>query len=154
MKDPDSKLECTACDQGKMNRKKFNLFIANRSDRPGEVIYSDLCGKISPPTLHNEKYVIHFLDEKSGFIMCFLTSKKDAAFSCFKRVRARLSNLTGSNVKYFATDGGGEYIGTDFKEFLDKKGIIHAKSPPNTPERVGKSERLNKILFDHARAML
>ena len=54
----------------------------------------------------------------------------------------------------FVSDGGGEYIGEVFQDFLKKKGIAHVKTPPNTPQRNGKSERPNKILFDLARTML
>ena len=46
------------------------------------------------------------------------------------------------------------YISTEFKQYLKNKGVVLAISPPNTPQRVGKSERLNRTLFDAARAML
>ena len=117
-------------------------------------LYSDICGKNSPPTLNGEQYIIHFLDEKSGYIFCYLAQHKSEAFKRFQEVRARINNLGTSTVKVFATDGGGEYISTEFKDFLKDKGIQQSISPPNTHERVGKSERLNKILFDAARAML
>ena len=32
--------------------------------------------------------------------------------------------------------------------------MIHQRAPPNTPQRTGRSERLNKIIFDGTRAVL
>ena len=54
----------------------------------------------------------------------------------------------------FVTDGGGEYIDGDFKSFMKKKGIIHAKTPPNTPQRNGTSERFNRTVMGLVRAMI
>jgi hypothetical protein len=152
--DPDAEICCQACDAGKMRRKKFAKVMPARADLPGESIVSDLCGKISPKTLFAEKYVITFIDEKSGYLEVFLAKKKNEAIQRFKEVRAKFNNFSGAKVKYFVTDGGGEYVSKEFDGYLRLKGIDHVKSPPNTPQRVGKAERLNRILFDHARAML
>lgn len=150
----DEDIKCTICDAAKMNRKKFAEVMPDRAKQAGEVIYSDICGKISPPSIGGSQFVVHFLDERSGYIFCYIVKHKSDAFELFKMVRARLNNHGPSEVKYFVTDGGGEYVGGDFQEFLNEKGIVHAKSPANTPQRQGKSERLNKILFDAARAMI
>lgn len=152
--DPDADLECLACDAGKMKRKKFNDLMPDRAENAGEVVYSDICGKISPKTIFGEKYLITFIDEKSGYIEVFLAKKKSEAINRFKEVRAKFNNHTSSRVKMFVTDGGGEYTSREFDAYLASKGIMHVLAPPNTPQRVGKSERLNRVLFDHARAML
>jgi hypothetical protein len=154
VKDPESKINCNACDAAKMSRKKFAKVMPDRAKLAGEAIYSDVCGKISPPTHEGHKYVIHFLDEKSGYLWVYLARKKSEAANLFKEVRAKVNNLGQTTVKYFITDGGGEYISNNFKQYLKDKGIVQAISPPNTPQRVGKSERLNRTLFDAARAML
>ena len=150
----NEEITCTTCDAAKMNKKKFAPIITPRAEKVGEVIYSDICGKISPPTIGGCQYIIHFLDEMSGYIFAFIAKQKSEAFNLFKIVKARVKNITQNNIKIFATDGGGEYTGAEFQDFLKSKGIAHSKTPPNTHERVGKSERLNKILFDAARAML
>jgi hypothetical protein len=150
------KIECSICDAAKMKRRKYAKEMPDRARKPGEVIYSDVCGKISPPTLFNQNYVIHFLDEATGYLFVYLAQHKSEAFELFKKVRRRIKNHFDNrvSVKLFVTDGGGEYIGAEFKDFLESRGINHSIAPPNSAPRVGKSERLNKVLFDHARAML
>jgi hypothetical protein len=155
IKESSDIFECVSCDAAKMKRKAFAKAMPPKADNVGEVIYSDVCGKISPPTMFGEKYIVTFIDELSGYISVFLLKRKSEVFSHFKDVRARLNNQNATtSVKMFVSDGGGEYIGEEFQEYLNKKGITHVKTPPNTPQRNGKSERLNKILFDLARAML
>src|SRR5690606_31751509 len=68
IKDPKSKIVCLDCDAAKMKRKNFADSIPARAENVGEVVYSDICGQINPPTINGEKYVITFLDEKSGYI--------------------------------------------------------------------------------------
>ena len=155
IKDPQAVIECTSCDAGKMKRKNFAKSMPPKADNVGEVVYSDVCGKITPPTLFGENYIVTFIDELSGHISVFLLKHKSEVFSKFQEVRARLNNQNATTtVKVLVSDNGGEYIDADFQEFLKKKGIAHVQTPPNTPQRNGKSERLNKILLDLARAML
>ncbi len=155
VKNPSDSLDCLSCKSAKMKRKNFEKAMPPKADKSGEVLYSDVCGKISPPTLFGEKYVVTFIDEKSGYIFAYLLKKKNEVYSRFCEVLARVNNQNiNTSVKMFVSDGGGEYIGSDFQNFLKEKGIVHCKTPPNTPQRNGKSERLNKIIFDLARAML
>ena len=155
IKDPMSKIVCLDCDAAKMKRKNFADSIPPRAENVGEVVYSDICGQINPPTINGEKYVITFLDEKSGYIAVFLAKRKSEAADLFKQIRAKFNNSNRTtSIKMLVTDGGGEYISEDFEIYLKTKGIAHSKTPPNTPQRNGKAERLNKILFDLARAML
>jgi hypothetical protein len=155
VKDPNSPLDCHACAAAKMSRKPFAKSMPPKADNIGEAYYSDVCGKISPPTLFGEQYIVSFTDEKSGHISVFLLKKKNEVFSKFKEVLALSNNQNNTtSVKVLVSDGGGEYIDGMFEEYLKENGIVHCKTPPNTPQRNGKSERLNRILFDLARAML
>jgi hypothetical protein len=52
------------------------------------------------------------------------------------------------------SDGGGEYVSKEYEEFTNAKGIEHQVTPMNTPQYNVRSERMNKILCDPARAML
>ena len=74
--DPESTISCQSCDAAKMSRKKFAKVMPDHVEKAGQAIYSDICGKISPPTFQQEKYVIHFLDEQSGFLWVYLAQKK------------------------------------------------------------------------------
>ena len=76
IKDPESKISCQSCDAAKMSRKKFDKVMPDRAELAGEAIYSDICGKISPPTHQGHKYVIHFLDDQSGYLWVYLAREE------------------------------------------------------------------------------
>ena len=151
----DDIFECSTCDAAKMRRKAFAKAMPPKAANAGEVLHSDVCGKITPATYRGERYIVTFIDELSGYIHVRLLKNKSEVFQHFKEFRALLNNQNATtSVKIFVSDGGGEYINTEFQDFLKENGVSHVKTPPNTPQRNGKSERLNKILFDLARAML
>ena len=80
---------------------------------------------------------------------------KSEVYGIFKEVRALINNQSSvSSVKMFVTDGGGEYIDGEFQRFLKTKGIIHVKTPPNTPQRNGTSERFNRTIMGLVRGMI
>ncbi len=51
--------------------------------------------------------------------------KKSDVFETFLRWKAVVENESEKKVKVLRTDGGGEYLSTEFKKFLEKSGIRH-----------------------------
>jgi hypothetical protein len=132
----DSKIECKTCLLAKSTRKKF---AKTKSIPPakevGDVIHSDLCGPISPLTLGKNSYSAIYTDDKSDFSMLTLIKKKSENETVIKEVRKYIKTQTGQKMKKLISDGGGEYTGNNFKEYLRKKGITHEITPPYTPQR-------------------
>jgi hypothetical protein len=56
-------------------------------------------------------------------------------------------------VKAIRTDRGTEYLGS-FSAFMKRKGIVHQRSSPYTPEQDGRAERYNRTLIERTRALL
>ena len=52
------------------------------------------------------------------------------------------------------SDGGGEYTGTEFKNWLAKAGIAQQFTPPYTPKLNGVAERANRTLVESARSQM
>jgi len=52
------------------------------------------------------------------------------------------------------SDGGGEYTGHGFRNYLAENGIIHRMTPPYTPEHNGIAERANRTIIEMVRCML
>jgi hypothetical protein len=81
----------------------------------------------------------------------FLASKADAADFLMGFIAEHANN--GRFVGKLRTDNGGEFTSNQFADFLKQRGIIHATSPPYTPEYQGKVERLNRTLGEMAHTM-
>lgn len=52
------------------------------------------------------------------------------------------------------TDNGGEYLSTEFQNYLKEKGIRHELTVPHSPEQNGVAERMNRTLVESARSMI
>jgi len=61
---------------------------------------------------------------------------------------------TEETVNFLRTDGGGEYMGVDFQDWLSNKGIHHEVTNARTPQENGTAERLNRTILEMMRSML
>ncbi|GAU45509.1 hypothetical protein TSUD_129550 [Trifolium subterraneum] len=52
------------------------------------------------------------------------------------------------------TDGGGEYMSSEFTALCEQDGIIHEVTPPYTPQQNGIAERKNRTIMNMVRSML
>jgi len=118
------------------------------------VVHSDLSGRISPPSLNGGRYYFKFTNGFSKFKHVYILKSKDEAFHIFKLFKALVKNQTGHRIKRLVNDGGGEYIGSDFKNFLDSEGILMDITAPYTPQQNAISESGNRTTTERARCLL
>ena len=60
-----------------------------------EVVHSKMCGPMQTPGLHDERYFVTFIDEKSGPVSIALWKSKDSVLREFQRYRARAEKSSG-----------------------------------------------------------
>ncbi|KAL5500530.1 hypothetical protein EMCRGX_G012108 [Ephydatia muelleri] len=89
-----------------------------------------------------------------GWVKVYFLRKKSETMEKFKEFEAEVSNQWESQIQILRTDGGGEYISKEFKDFLKLKGIHHEMTVRDTPEQNGVAERMNRTLCESGRAML
>ena len=80
--------------------------------------------------------------------------RKSETFGKFREFQAEAKKQLGKTLKTPQSDGGGEYLDLEFKEFLLEHGILSQLTSPRTPQQNGVSERRNKTLLDMVRSML
>ena len=113
-----------------------------------EIIHSDVCGPFIKMARRGFCYFITFIDDLSRYRHLFLIKHKSESFEKFKEFKARVENQTGKSIKTLRSDRGGEYLSTEFIEFLKEHGIVSQLTPPRTPQLNGVSERRNHTLLD------
>ena len=101
-----------------------------------------------------EQYFATFIDERSGRMAIALLKHKSDVFDRFKDYQAKVERETGKKIKFLRSDGGGEYTGNTFRNYLASKGITQRITPPYTPEHNGIAERANRTIMEMARCML
>ena len=157
------KFLCAPCLEGKMTQSISKKPMA-RATAPLEFVSSDVCGPIEPMTPEGFKYALTFTDNYSGFIFpYFLKAKSDAVVALEKfiadvspvgKIRNLVNMVPESVVKTLRSDGGGEYMGFEFKNVLISNKIKHEQSSPHSPHQNGVAERGWRTLFEMGRCML
>ena len=143
--------DCAGCLEGKqhklvLRRKEF------RSQSRGEVIHSDVSGRMAVKSLGGAEYYVTFIDEYSGYITVFPISRKSDVLDKLRLFRPWFERKYDCKIKTLQCDGGGEYIGCD--GYLREHGIERPENPSYCPEVNGMAERANRSLMESARAML
>jgi hypothetical protein len=145
---------CVPCQKGAQTRTPIPSKTETCLSEVLGRVFSDLCGKIDPPTREGFQYFITFTDDASRYLLIRFLKLKSDALANFKEMVTEAETQTGKSVKILRSDGGGEYISGDFKAYLKSKGIIHEMTNAYTPPENGVAERLNRILLEHARKMM
>jgi histone deacetylase 1/2 len=79
---------------------------------------------------------------------------KGEVYSIFVHFHTFLVTQFSATLRIFQSDGGGEYISTNFKTYLHTKGIVHQMSCPYTPEQNGPAERKHRHIVETAVTLL
>jgi len=153
--DFESYSECESCLLGKMTKAPFTGKGKRATERL-ELIHSDVCGPMRVMARGGYYYFITFTDDFSRYGYVYLMKNKSDSFEKFKEYKAEVEKQIGggASIKILRSDRGGEYLSTEFKEYLKEYGIVSQLTPPSTPQWNGVSERRNRTLLDMVRSMM
>ena len=79
----EEKLSCEVCAIANMKRNPFNS-KRQQATRPLQIIHTDLCGKISPPTFDGKNYFMTCIDDYTHHVTVYLLEHKNEAESFLK----------------------------------------------------------------------
>ena len=148
-----SNATCIPCIQGKLAKKPFKK-SKSRSHNILDLIHSDLCGPMSTHSFGGALYLLTFTDDISRKTFGYFLKTKSEVFSKFIDFKHLVENQTGRKIKVLRSDNGREYVNGSMSTFLRENGIIHQTTVPYNPQQNGVAERVNRTIFEKARAML
>ena len=144
---------CEGCMKGRQTREVFPD-AEHRGRQHLELVHSDVCGPINPKSLGGNRYYLTFVDDFSRKSWVYLLREKSEVLKYFKKWKVMAEKQSEKKLKIFRTDRGGEYLSTEFKNFLSEQGIVHQVTMAGTPQQNGVAERLNRTLQEKARSMM
>jgi len=150
---PSTKL-CEGCVLAKSHRLPFPKAAENRTKDLLGRIHSDLCGPMPTPSLIGSRYILTLIDDASRFAHVYFLAHKNDTFETFCRYRALVEKQIGKQVKCLRSDGGGEYVNQEMREYLSRNGIRHETTTADTPQQNGVAERYNRTLLETVRALM
>ena len=105
--------------------------------------------------LNDEAYVASFIKWLTRHIRSYFmrTKKESEAIAALQDYLAWLQARTGTKVLIHQSDGGGEFIGKNYRAVLSTNGIEERTTVRDTPAQNGLAERLNRTMADRVRAI-
>jgi Reverse transcriptase (RNA-dependent DNA polymerase) len=123
---------CLVCWLAKRNKSPIPEASGDRRDTvlPGEILSSDIIGKINPPTRDGHCWFFLFADVATGYMHVYTAKSKDGYLSAIKSVIKwyRSKNL---NPKIMRTDSERMLIMGDVGRYLEIEGITPEHSAPD-----------------------
>lgn len=137
---------CHSCPMGKSHKLPFNL-SSSVSSFWLELSHSDVW---TSPTysMNGFKYYVVFIDDYSRYSWLFPLKLKYDVFAKFLDFKKLVENMFSTTIKSFQSDGGGEIVNNNFKQFFAHHGINHRLTYPHHPEQNGISERKHRHLIE------
>lgn len=145
---------CEGCLLGKHARSSFPKEATSRAKEPLQLIHTDLCGPISPPSHGKNLYFILFIDDFSRKTWVYFLKEKSQAFEAFKVFKAMVEKEKGLKIKSMRCDRGGEFLSKEFNKFCEDNGIRRFLTAPYSPQQNGVVERKNRTILNMVRSML
>jgi len=146
--------ECIACIKEKTTQnvipKKSNVENPRRLHR----IYSDVCGPFDIEGYSWSQYFVTFVDGFSHYVRVKPIRSKDEASKVLKEWITCSEIETEEKANLLRTDGGSEYMGTEFQEWLRSRGMHHEVTNASTPQENRVAERLNRTILEMMRTMM
>ena len=151
-------LKCAICAQGKATRMKYIkqskcLNTKPRSSKPGELVYSDICGPMSVESYDGYRYYQVFVDDYTCVVVTSLLKSKSDAFSNIKTFVKYMSQR-GTPIISLRTDQGTEFVNNKVEDFLRLNCIQHQLTGRSASLQNHVAERMNRTLTEMARTML
>lgn len=143
---------CDTCMKAKQSRLPFEK--KGRTKQPLELIHTDLCGPIDPPTWDGKRYMLTVIDDYTHFSMVYLIRNKHEVTEYLKEYIRLVETKWNRKVSRIKSDNGREYVNKSLIDWAKLKGIEMNYTIPYSPQMNGTAERLNRTIMEKARALL
>jgi hypothetical protein len=146
---------CEGCAMGKNKRRHFpKIRSSPRAEKAGIFLHVDVCRPMHQESFDKSRYFVLFKDDYSGYCIVYCIRNKFDVFERFKGLCALVIQQIGNCVQKIHSDRGGEFMGTEFIQFLASSGIRHELTNPHTLEQNGSAERENRTLMECVYTMI
>ncbi|CAI6009526.1 unnamed protein product [Closterium sp. NIES-65] len=144
---------CVSCVGEKLARHTFPDQGSDADDVLA-VVHIDLCGPFRVTAKDGSLYFLLLKDRKTRYVWVKPVAKKSDALPVFVQWLAVAERQTRKSVLMLRSDRGGEFLGKQFTNFVNGKGIVHDLTCLYTPQQNGMAEREMRMVVESVRTML
>ncbi|CAI7898410.1 unnamed protein product [Closterium sp. NIES-54] len=142
-----------SCVGGKLARHTFPEQGSDANDVLA-VVHVDLCGPFRVAAKDGSLYFLLLKDHKTRYVWVRPVAKKSDALQEFEQWLAVTERQTKKSVLMLGSGRGGEFLGNQFTDFVNGKGIVHDLTCPYTPQQNSMAKREMRTVVESVRTML
>ncbi|CAI7880394.1 unnamed protein product [Closterium sp. NIES-53] len=144
---------CVSCVGGKL---AWHTFPDKGSDAEEAmaVVHIDLCGPFWVAAKDGSLFFVLLKDHHTRFVWVMPVAKKSDVLREFQKWLVLVERQAKKSVLMLRSDRGGEFLGKEFTDFVNGKGIVHDLTCPYTLQQNGMAEREMRTLIESMRTML
>lgn len=144
---------CQSCAEGKQHKYTFKP-SKSRANNPLDLVYMDLIGPFRITSVQGNLYAMGIIDDMSSSATVHFLKTKDQALNKFIEYHKWSTTQLNRKLKKIRVDGGTEFVNKKFKAYLVDNGIEREVTVPYSHEQLGRAERWNRTIQEHALAMM
>ncbi|CAI7793242.1 unnamed protein product [Closterium sp. NIES-53] len=144
---------CVSCVGGKM---AWHTFPTKGSDveEALAVMHIDLCGPFRVAAKDGSLYFLLLKDRYTRFVWVMPIAKQSDVLREFQKWLVLVERQAKKSMLMLRSDRGGEFLGREFTDFVDGKGIVHDLTCPYTLQQNDMAEREMRRAVESVRTML
>ncbi|SPO29036.1 uncharacterized protein UTRI_05610 [Ustilago trichophora] len=127
----------------------INTKSVTRLTRPLELVHSDVVGPYETD-IDGKRYMVTFVDDFSRHVTGVPIETKDKVATAFYFYSIHMEGRTGKKLSMLLSDNGGEFVNKEMDDYMRRRGIVHRRTAPYTPQQNGIAERMNRTVMDMA----
>ncbi|CAI7904525.1 unnamed protein product [Closterium sp. NIES-53] len=146
-------LPCVSCVGGKLVRHTFPD-KGSDAKKALAVVHIDMCGPFRVAAKDGSLYFLVLKDRHTRLVWVMPVAKKSDVLREFQKWLVLVERQAKKSVLMPRSDRGGEFLGKEFTDFVNGKGIVHNLTCPYTPQQNGMAEREMRTAVKSVRTML
>ena len=125
---------CEACLLRKHARRSFPKETTSRTSKSLQLLPTDVCVPVDPPSFGKRKYFLLFIDDFSRKTWVYFLKQKSNVFVVFQNFKALGEKESVCEIKELRSDRGGEFTSKEFNDFSQSHGIRFTLTIPYSPQ--------------------